>query len=244
MKRESKGQQVKTFKHNEPQPDQSLKEVVGKVYFDAKTGLFSVYVPAHIAAARGAFMEASELHRDAGASFLRDDRITAKRMDDVIDFYQGVRHRYAELMKAQQQTKVIHVRYVSALPWRQGNKEHREVYRKNERNRGWGTIPAPGLSMQYETLFESAGKVYKEIIHEAGGDRPASRHLEYKGAVKDFTLIQWTQEREDFFAAVCDKLEQLVMRIDIFMHDLPGNTDLAIADMRGILALPAPEAKK
>lgn len=242
MARSGRGQQVKTFKHHEPQPDLGYKEVIGKVYFDAASGEFSIYTPEHIRLVEQALTEARD--QDQSGARMHGGRVIALTMDDVLKHYETVRRRYMALMQSEQKTRVIRFTYASNLDWIDG---HHEKYRnglpgkiRGDRD-GISFCGSPALHMTYEVLWEAGGKLYREFTRAKfsdEADEPETR-LEYVSPGRGM-IIPWTPEREAFFARMTGTLETLIMRLDEFSSQLTENVDWAIEQADRALALPPP----
>jgi hypothetical protein len=221
-KRESRGQQVKTFGHYVPQPDQSTEKETIKVYFKADEGRFYIYPPAHILpVARAKAEQSSAAH---GVNF-RDDFINSPLMDKVVHAFETMCSIYQNILKEEGKIRVI--RFAVQRNLRADLNHHA----KSEIS----FCGSPALYFNYELLWLSGGELFRQDDPELPLQHVRSHHD------GDAKVIPWTQEREDFFASMTVAMITLINRIDDFKANLESNVDKAIAT-RSSLFLPAPSA--
>lgn len=252
MARESKGKLVKTFKHFEPQPDHTSNEVTGKVYFQAKDGLFVIHLPEHIRAMLGA-LESCRRQGSAGGPHIheRSGECRSNTLDGVMGLHKTVLAQYTEAIKLSDARRAIEVRLKKNVPWREGRPDrtgsgHAAV------GGGFGeTISfcgSPALFMNFRVLWRVNDDLYQRHETEAYGERPAYSILSYAGRVKEggseTVVIEWTQEREDFLAGVVTKITDLAWLLSDFLGDAETNLTHALTAGGGQLLLaPKTEAK-
>lgn len=226
-KRESKGQQVKTFKHFVMLPSLESEVIIGKVYFQADSGRFAIYLPEHVAAV-AASIPHNEYDGRSGLIFNRDQGgyLTHKVIDTVIDGYKGYLTRYEDLLRTQKRRKVIAVTFRQNIRWIKGFHD----VRNSTDFAGYGArrgdisfCGAPAIHLTYAVRYEVGGKLYQVVNHDDG-----SEHMTY--AAQEGKIIDWTPDRENFFANTVGNIERLIMAMIEFMDDIEGNIDRAIAN--------------
>lgn len=233
MAKESKGQQVKTFKHYVPMPDLGYEETIGKVYFQADSGLFSIYLPEHI------MMVVNALGDIGTGAKLSGGAIAAATLKGAMDNYDALLKRYRALLETEQRTKVLRVNFKANIRHIKGFhdvRNSREFHGYNGGTKsGINFIGAPAVHLEYEVLYQ----VGDNLFHVERGNQA----MHAKGSVgrSDGNIIPWTQEREDFFAGVTGNIERLIMAMTEFMDDLEGNLTKAIAAGGQLPMLAAPK---
>lgn len=219
-KRESRGQQVKTFKASIPQPDLSYQTVIEKVYFQANEGMFSIYPQPHILGlvSGDAFGDRSE----HGRNWWRHDRIISDRLDPLLSLHRDIMLRYVSIVREQTKTKVIVFKYECNLS---GSLRH---VPRNDMH--FATSPA--IALDYAIRWKSGGHLYKfdEDDSELGLQRSGFDGVE----------IEWTAEREAFFEAMKTGLVNAIDRLIDFEAALKLDAGKAIAQMSRRPLLPAP----
>jgi hypothetical protein len=244
-KRESKGQQVKTFKHFEPQPDLTHEEVIGKVYFEADCGDFVVYMPEHIANVVDTLepVKAGNLGFHVQARVRSDMRtIRSKIMQHVIDAYDTIRKEYVNSLKLLRGDKVLVVYFKRNLPWRNDRKT---IFAGGGATGGndISFCGQPTIHLNYGVFWRVGDELYHKDHHEAYRDRPAYDVMRYKQKLgaENGHAVPWTQEREDFIAGVHSKLIDLGWLLSDFLGDLEANINHAIESGARFLAIAPPK---
>lgn len=226
MKRDSKGQRVRTFKHFVPQPDLSTIETQVAVYFKADTSYFSIYDGAHMRdACKGEVQKSYDLRELA----FFDDRVSSQLFDRVVEGFKALCTAYTRLLREAKKDRVIRFTFKRNLDWAEGRKAANDI----------SFCEAPALHLDYEVLWRVAGKLYEQ--NEPGDP------LQYRGSAADETarrgdgrsaVIEWTDEREAFFRNMRTALEALIQRVEAFGADLAANVDIAIAGNAPALLAP------
>lgn len=226
MKRESKGQQVKTFQAWVPQPDLSKVKAIIKVHFRADAGTFYIYGPDHI-------LPVVEGQQNKGQPYrINKTSIEASTLAGVLEGYEWAELRYFEILKSEKKQKVIVVNF-------QCNRSYSDGPHCTKANGPLDThvrddihfVKSPALHLSYEILWKAGEQYYRQ--HEA--DDPL-HHAHPEG-----TIIEWTAEREAFFEKMRSGLVHLIDRMIDFERDLASNADLAITAMQnGQALLPPP----
>jgi len=222
MKKESKGQQVKTFQAHIPQPDLTYQKVVEKVYFQASDGMFSIYLQPHILGlVSAADLGDRYMH---GGQWWRSDRITDSQIDSLLAIHRDVLARYTSIVREQTKTKVIVFNFkcnVSSMHHVPRDDMH--------------FAPRPALALSYAVRFKSNGVLYKCVDE---GDPTSGLRRSHAEGVE----IEWTPEREAFFEAMEQGLISAIDRLLDFEKALKEDAGKAIAQMSGRPLLPAPTA--
>ncbi len=224
-KKESKGQQVKTFQAHIPQPDLTYEKVVEKVYFQASDGMFSIYLQPHILGlvSSNAFGDRSE----HGRNWWREDRITASQLDPLIAIHRDVLARYVSIVREEKKTKVIVYKFQCNL--RGGSLDH--VPRDDIH-----FSISPALALTYGIRWKSGEYLYV-YVDEDEPERGLRRSR------MDGIEIEWTAEREAFFEAMQSGLISVIDRLIDFETALKVDAGKAIAQMKGQALLPAPKVE-
>lgn len=215
MKKESKGKPVKTFTAFVPQPDLSFEKTVIQVYFQASHGRFVIWPPEHILLA---LRDNTAIGTNREAYRLSDEYIFADRIDDVINGCENSFKLYAEILRQASKSKVIRLFF--------------EANDKNGRN-DMHFSKGIGLSFKYEILWKVNNILYEQ-------DSPKSA-LRSKGTIRDDLLVDWTPEREEFFANIKGGILNIIGKLVAFIEDLKVNPDIAISAFP-MMMLPPPAA--
>lgn len=226
MARDSKGQQVKSFKDRIPQPDQSYADEVTKVYFKVADGRFVIYLPDHIArVVHGC--EGLEL----GGGMKGDARVQSVTIDEVLECWEAVKDSYLRTIRLEGAVKVIRydVRYNDGDRFARFNAPHKI-----------DGVPAPAVALSYEVLWRSEGRLYRghysgdNLVLDFEGMAMPSAQFDSK------RVIEWTEEREAFFKAVQEGLLRLITQLVDFMGDNVEANIAALAAGERTLAIAAP----
>lgn len=228
MKRESKGQQVKTFQSFQPQPDLSKVKTIIKVYFKAADGGFYIYGPDHM-------LPVVEGQCKDKPFRIMQGSIQAATLASVIEGYEWAEFWYFEILKSENKKKVIVFNFAANRRYSEGpyctkSRGPLDTHVRDDIH----FIGSPVLHLDYEILWKAGNRYYKQ--HEA--DDPLV------GASPDGTIIDWTPEREAFFEKMRAGLVYLIDRLIDFEGDLGVNADLAIASLQsGQALLPPPDTE-
>lgn len=233
-KRDSKGQQVKSFKHFIPLPNSKLEEAVVKVYFQAAEGQFVIFLPEHIAAVASGLPSLENVYEANGAQRYRGE-IRGAAIDPVIAAYKHTLASYKKWTMTLQREKVIGINFKHNIRWIKGFHDVR-----NSRNfAGYASrsgeisfVGNPAIHLKYEILWRVDGKLYR--LHNEGRE---DEYMDYYSGGEASHVIPWTAEREAFFANTVGNIERLIMAMIEFFDDIEGNVAKAIAG-KGPLALP------
>lgn len=218
MKRESKGQRVKTFKAYIPNSDLTKTETQVVVYFQAANGLFTIYDGAHMfdaARERVHKTKADERELRIHATF-----ITANTLNAVVEGFNYICHAYEAEMKEASKKKVIRFTFKRNV---KGTVDHLPV----DDISFCGT---PAIHITYEVLYQVGEQLYYKSSEDAGASlQYRGKANEARGRNGDAITVDWTPEREAFFANMQAALETLIHRVDDFQKNLLDNVDNAIA---------------
>lgn len=249
MTRESKGKQVKTFKHWVPQPDATKAEDIIKVYFEADEGTFVIYLPEHITpSVQGLDCYQQQVRADGPRIDTHRGQVRSKIIDSAINLYKTALNEYEASIKLQRGVKVIRVHFQKNLAYR-NDRPH--AFRGGPVAVGGGFgepigfTGTPALHLNFEVLWQVNDVLYRKNHHAAWGDRPAYDTMEFAGRIepdsKKTTVIPWTQEREDFLAGIVEKLVELGWLLTDFFGDFETNINHAIASGSRFLAIAPPK---
>lgn len=248
-KRESKGQQVKTFKHYEPQPHGNPIEVIGKVYL-RNGDTFVIYMPEHIAD----MTEALPIYAAQSASQVRyriystKREITSPVADEVMTAYARLLREYTEATNLANATKVIIVTFNKNLPYRD-DRPHIFTSSSGTLAGGFGGdisfSQPPAISLQMDILWRNGDKLFRRHEPHYKDEQP---RLVSAGSIpvvdrynKSRAMLDWTQEREDFLRGTINKITELGFLLTDFFGDLETNITYALTQGGGNLALPPPK---
>ncbi len=210
----TKGKQVRAFKASVPQPDLSHKSEIIKVYFQSRTGRFSIYGPDHVL---GVVHSIKDSYGMGKASF-SPTTIEAARIDDVVEAFGAAMGRYVIVLRQEIKKKVILFKF-----------ECNQV--GDQRYNNISFAGSPCLHVDFEVLWEAGGRLYRQ---DEPDDLLTSHH-------KDGHVIDWTPEREAFFEKMRSGLIHLIARLIEFNDSLKTNPEAAIAALtNGAMLLPPP----
>src|ERR1700733_8516128 len=215
MKRDRKGQRVKTFKYFIPNSDMTSTETQATVFFKPETGMFTIYQGAHM------FTAARDKARgkyDSRTLSIFENRVSADRLDDIVRGFEYLCGVYAEEMKNAHKKKVIRFTFKANAPW---YTDHEAALSDIS------FCGSPAIHFTYEILQQVGDQVYEQT--EEGSK------LQYRGSAKeargrsgDAITVDWTEEREEFFKNMQGSLITLIHRVNDFQKDLLTNVDKAI----------------
>jgi hypothetical protein len=188
----------------------------GGRHFDAKEG--EVFAPT-IDGAKGA-------HKLVMGEFQARFR-NANRTKKLIVEFRGEASNYQEFMDAMRDNNLPHM--VTSSHMRHGK--------------------APNLELSYQILWQMGDRLYRVYADRSDGGPPQMTYMmavpgtPKPGWGKQTTFVlDWTEEREAFFAQMVAAMNTLVLRITLMLcGDTTANIDRMIASGGGLMALPAPE---
>lgn len=231
MARDSKGTRVKSFTAYPPGLDLEGVKTVVPIYFHAGESDFSATLPEHIVEGIGRHPERSDK--------LRGNQVRSPMADDIEPLYEQCCKLYKKIQQNAVRKRVIWV-HVEANHPSAGFPE-----RFTFKSISFAQVPA--LTMQYRVLWQVGDGLYNS--NDMGDGR--LDHLSFINRVPDQTgkayqtrdtfVIDWTQEREDFFESMKEGLVELIRRIAWLLHDNAGvKIDQLLASGNAGL-LPAPD---
>jgi hypothetical protein len=229
LARESKGQQVKSFKDRIPQPDQSYADEVTKVYFKVADGKFVVYLPDHIARVVTG-IEGLE----KGGGIYGVPRVQASTIDEAVQAWENAKDAYMRTIRMEGAVKVIRFTFF----YNDGDRFRSYNDPTRLENRGHAGL---GLMINHEIMWRSENRLYRG--HYSGADLI----LDFEGHAlpnlgEAYKVIEWTEEREAFFKAMETGVQRLVEQMKEFLGaDVEANI-AALAAGERTLAIAAPEA--
>jgi len=217
MKRESKGQRVKTFKTFIPNADLTTTETQVVVYFKAESGLFYIFDGAHMFSA--ARERAKKRERSGGVS-IHDNMITSNTLDGIVAGFNDICLAYTAEMQNALKKKVIRFTFKRNVAWDSEHQAQSDI----------SFCGTPAVHFMYEILYQVGDQLYYRRSEDDGAT------LQYRGKVNearfrdgDAITVDWTEEREAFFSNMQASLVTLIHRVDDFQKDLLVNVDRAIA---------------
>lgn len=219
-----KGKQVKTFTAFVPGIDLKKIKTVMAVKFDANSGEFFVRLPNHIAET----IRGHDIIKNWKVKLSSDNELTALRMQDVLDEFESALSLFIVIQRDLQRKKVIAFWFRYNTPM--------ESYTDHDIS----FCGTPALFIDYEVMWQVAGRLYhiddedphRILVHGA------ARHQDGKE-----TIIEWTEDRELFFANMKSGIIKLIDRLVTFQSALGVNADAAIKQLMqpGQKMLAAPE---
>ena len=220
MKRESKGQRVKTFKAWIPNADLTKTETQVVVYFKADTGMFSIFEGAHMF---DAARDRAKKQTRSGRVSIHADMITDNTLDGVVRGFEAICTAYIAEMREALKKKVIRFTFKRNTKWTAERPAADDI----------SFCGTPAIHFMYEILYQVGDQVYEKVDHD---------HLQYRGKANeargrsgDAITVDWTEEREAFFKNMQASLVSLIHRVDDFQKDLLTNIDKAIAGTAPLL---------
>lgn len=228
MAKESKGQQVKTFQHFEPTADGGHEKRIVKVYFQAKDGRFMIEIPEHISAI---YTEIAPPHYGAKiVHYNRDKQIAGSIVNELIEAYTTLCTKYEHWYRNLKKKKIILYTFQKNMSW---NKEfHARFPRSYVPHGGHQEISftgTPAIHLHYRIAFIVGDSVYTD-----GGS-----NLQYKCKVEHAKYVDWTEERETFFANTVNNIERLIMAFVEFFDDPEANITKSIEN-GGVMMIAPP----
>lgn len=234
MAKDSKGKRVKQFKIQIPQLDQGSVEEVMYVYFKADEGSFYIYVPEHIAKV---VSEVKMSYDSEGAIYAtHHGTVRSATMDVCIKGFEQVLSAFRTIMKEANKKKVIRITFkynISTMP--DGS------FRGYNPGNDIGFAGRPALHIMHEVLWQSGNRLFEQnrpqdALRDVGPVVNRHGRAQYH---EGRYVIDWTQEREDFFVNIKSSLEKLIHLMITFTKDLEQDPDRAIALMQfGATLLP------
>lgn len=231
------GKQVKTFVQPIPQPDLTHQHAKISVYFQAADGLFSIAVPEHIADFIG-----SRTDFDVKAYRAHSRLTQAATLDGVISGFKATIGEYERLIKDIAREKVIVITFkanISSFKLAGGRIKPADMF----------SSPSPALALTFQVLWRIGNGLYRASTPMADEpirftyirQDPTSRDAPRGYDSGETFVIDWTQEREDFFESMDQAMTTLIQRIcDMLFGDTAEAVDRMIAG-GGMLSLPAPD---
>lgn len=234
MATNSKGKRVKQFRTLIPQLDQSATHEVMHVYFKADEGLFYLYVPEHIAKVVNSI---EPNYNSTGAVYANQHgSVRAPMLENCINAFEQVLSEFRTIMKEENKKKVIRITFkynIDRMP--DGS------FRGYNPGNDIGFTGRPALHIMHEVLWQSGNRLFEQnrpqdALRDVG---PATNRFSRLPHNEGRYLIDWTQEREDFFAHMKSSLEKLIHLMITFTQELEQDPDRAIAVMQfGATLLP------
>jgi hypothetical protein len=217
MKRESKGQRVKTFKAWIPNSDLTKTETQVVVYFKADNGLFYIFDGAHMF---DAARETAKKSIDARGISVHSNMLTDNTLDGIVRGFGAICASYEQEMREALKKKVIRFTFKRNTKWDGEHKPADDI----------SFCGTPAIHFTYEILYQVGKQVYYK------SDDKDDAVLQYRGSADearfrggDAITVDWTEEREAFFANMQASLVALIHRVDDFQKNLLVNVDKAIA---------------
>jgi hypothetical protein len=234
MARDSKGTRVKSFTAYPPGLDLDGVKTVVPIYFHAGESDFSAVLPEHIA-------QCIDRHPEC-PSGMRDGRVRAPLVDDIESIYKGCCKLYERIQQHAVRKKVIKVHVQANHPT--------TGFPPGFAFQDVSFSAVPALTMQYRVLWQVDDGLYDA---DNNPNREGLAHMTFISRVPEPNdkpyqtqstfVIDWTQEREDFFASMKEGLIELIRRIAWLLADNTGvKIDQLLASGNAGL-LPAPDGQ-
>jgi len=168
----------------------------------------------------------------------RKSRVEASKLDNVVSSFRAVNDLYRRAMKDSVRRKVLVVTFSANRPG--------EGRYSGSRLAGISFAPRPALAVTHEVQWAINDNLYH--VHEHGGGElpqiayvsgmPSEEPSRYSGGGRSMFVLDWSQEREDFFVNMQANMTRLIDLIaGMLFGDTAGNVDKMIAG-GGLLALP------
>lgn len=249
MKRhDTQGKVVKTTTYTVTQPDVTEKQEKIAIRFSTD-GYFRVDLPKHIADYFGP--RAPWEHEDDRLNFYQGE-ISAMTLKAVEDAFTNALRRYRDELKNTNRRKMIVVSFRANF---RGPVMLGGFQVSNNSLSGIADISfagSPALELSYEILWQINDRLYRVYGEGRDGEPPQMTYMKSmprKDATPRFNskqetfVIEWTEEREEFFRAGVEGMNVLIAKIaQMLLGDTASNVDALIAG-GGMLALPAPTAQ-
>lgn len=236
MAKESKGKVVKTFKHYIPVNATEKAETIVKVYFEAKNGWFVIYLPDQLKVNLGdRHLAEGDLYnppRQAAEGFEgREGFVRSLQMDRAISLFEQVCREFERIQKLENREKIIVVTFNANHPQKGGFDGGGPGYGKIS------FIGRPALHLSYRVFWKVGVATYTD---DGNGGMTHHGTVPKSDGVGGTYVLEWTPEREAFFAQAVNGIAGLIDRIADF---LSGDTALKVDALvsGGVAFLPAPK---
>jgi len=215
-------QKVRDHRFSMPTTGIETKRKAVPIMLDPESGVFCIELPTGVASVIGR----------SGRS-----EISGRSLDEVCREFDRQIERYQHFVRAEGRTKVIVIHFAYNRPYEQGFGVHYGLGRSHIVD----GQPQHALGLEYEVLWRVDDYVFDIPLDE--NDEPyGPPNCKYHIASKDRKFLEWTAEREAFFANMIEGLNRLIDQVREFIGgDLEGYVNNAIASGMGGLALPAPK---
>lgn len=241
-RKESKGQQVKSFTYYVPLPGglrDDFEKTTVKVYFQGRDSEFAAYMPDHIVQAVGQ-------HPDLPTQFYQG-KVRSKLADEIEPAYKAVCKLYEKIQKNALRKKVLLVDIKANHP--RVNK-HAIGMQPPEMPRFEDISFAlnPALAFTYSVYWLVGDGLYRAYKRDKDSELEEMTYVckapgddERPHAARSRFMIDWTEEREQLLESIHGGLVVLIERLwQLLSGDTATNVDRLIAG-GGRLMLAAPE---
>jgi hypothetical protein len=177
---------------------------------------------------------------------LSNDYASGSTLNEAIGSFGRQMEDYKNAVQTEKREQVIVVRYLFNKPYDQGFGGTYQLGRKDSHFSHQDDAGRYGLALDYEVLWRIGNGIYEVPIDERNGRVYGEPHHRYHYPIanKAYHVIDWTEEREQFFSKMTMGLENMIARLNQFFgDDLLANMTKAIAAGGGFASLPAPEKK-
>jgi hypothetical protein len=218
---------IKDYSFKIPTADRAVvKPSKVSIYLNSDTGVFTISVPELIRTTLG----------------LHDIPVSARELRDLTNAFDRIIDKYRNFILAEGRTKVIVINYLRNFPGRYSDGTLSNGFGTQPElhsNRQWEPAPSVAMAVGYEVLYQINDQIYDVPIDEITGEPFGPPNHRYAAAGKK--VMNWTQEREDFFFNMREGLGAMIERVNAFFSsDYIANIDRAIAYGGSALSLPAP----
>jgi hypothetical protein len=207
------------------------EKTVVNIYFRAKESTFHAELPRHI-------VEGVGRHPERGEK-MRGSEIVSLLADDVQPAYEHVLKLFERIQQNAVKKKVIKV-------FMRANGRNTQFFKSI----GFVDTSGPALAFSYRILWQIGDGLYSQSSSGRDSETPYMTYITRAPKPdervpgnygKETFVLDWTEEREEFFANIKQGLETLIGRLaDVLGGDVGQTVDRLIAG-GGSLMLPAPQ---
>lgn len=250
------GKIVKHINLSVTQPD--LTQVSTKIAVRFSTdGWFRIDLPEHITAW---FKGRTLPFEDSGRLNYHAGELSAKTLESVESALSSSLQLYKGELKDHERVKKLVVTFQANYrgPRKSGGITIEHTTMQEISSMGFGGAfsgsqggNGPALGLGYEVLWQIGDGLYRvHPSHEEGRPPQMTRMCSVpkqdrpRHSTRSMFILDWTEEREAFFAHATENMNVLIFRIaQLLLGDTTSNVDRLIATGGGMLALPSPSTE-
>jgi len=221
---------IRSFSYVVPTKDGTREGKSVTINYDPKSEVFYINLPEHLDLSAHMGKGSSYNGATAESEYHRDGRIESDLASGVEDAFKHLCRRYCESVKKARKVIAYTLRWCKRGEW--GEREQN----------GMAFDDGTGLVVQWEKGWEVRLGKEQSLFFDHDPTDPENEGLctgqsmkmvGHRGVDDNGALLDWTQEREDFFVALSDKLEAMIGRARKFLDD-PKTLQLAIDAGHGL----------